>query len=78
MPPWQMLSSVLTTAARAGVVAVADGAAPEQPEEAPLRKLRGALQTAVHRIDRRHHARGEILQQPVIDSWCRRGLVRML
>ncbi len=50
------------------VVAVADGAAPEQPEETPLRKLRCAVEAAVRDVDRAHHARREIAQQVVVDD----------
>ena len=55
-------------------IAVADGAAPQQPEEAPLRKLGRAGEAAaahVHRID---HAPGEIGQRRILDVGFGTGL----
>ena len=49
------------------LVAVADGAAPEQPEEIPLRKFRRAGQAAVQAVDGADHAAGEIGQHGVVD-----------
>ena len=43
-----------------GLVAVADGATPQQPEEAPLREFRRALQSAASHVDGVDHAQREV------------------
>ena len=50
------------------LVAVADGAAPQQPEEAPLRELRRPREAAMDRVDGADHAAREVGQHAVLDQ----------
>src|SRR5215510_11627458 len=54
-------------------MAIANGTAPEQPEEAPLRKLRRTLEAATLGIDRTGQALRQIRQGGVGEAGCRRG-----
>jgi len=50
------------------LIGKAQGTTPQQPKEAPLRKLGRAGQSAVAGIDGTNHAGGEIGEQPVGDG----------
>ena len=68
MPPWQMWVSVLSTACRAASWPIADGAAPQQPEEAPLRELGRAGKPAMLRVDGGDHASRQVGEQAIVDG----------
>ena len=51
-----------------GLVAVTDGAAPQQPEEAPLRELGRAGKPAVMRVDGGDHAPRQVGQERIVDG----------
>ena len=56
-------------------VPVTDGAAPQQPEEAPLREFGRAGEPAVVRVDGRDHAPRQIGEQAIVDGRAAGGVI---